>query len=77
MNDAVQALLLLSGPLGAAIVWWIKRGDDAKLRHRVDECEKDRAAMNEKLAATNEALAVERGRVNVLLDLVKKEANLG
>ncbi len=77
MNDAVQALLLLSGPLGAAIVWWFKRGDDAKLRARVDECEKDRTQMNIKLAASDDALARERGRVDVLVELLKKEVNLG
>lgn len=77
MNDLAQTLLLLSGPTGAAVVWWFKRKDDAKLRARVDECERDRAVMAVRLTASDEALARERGRVDVLVELLKKEANLG
>jgi hypothetical protein len=77
MNDLVQAVLLLSGPVGAAAVWWIKRGDDAKLRGRVDECERERAILSTRVAGLERDRAEQQGAIATLTDLLRKEINVG
>jgi hypothetical protein len=70
VNEIVQAILLLSGPAGAAVVWWLKRGDDSKLRGRVDECERERAVLRERVTNLE-------GSVSTLTALLKREINIG
>lgn len=77
MNDIAQAILLLSGPLGAAIIWWIKRSDDAKLRGRVDECERDRAELHAQVGNLSRELTEQRGCVNTLTAILGREINVG
>jgi hypothetical protein len=68
---AAAAAILIGTPVGAIGRWiW-------KLQKRVELCEQDRAVLRAELGITNRDLAVERGRVNVLTDLFKKEANIG
>lgn len=62
--------------VGGGAIGWLWR-QYSKLRDRVGKCEQDRAVLHEKLAAANEHLAVERGRVDVLVELLKKEVHLG
>jgi len=77
VNDLAQTLLLLSGPTGAAVVWWIKRADDAKLRARVDECERDRGELHAKLDNVNRELTEQRGCVKTLTAILGREINVG
>lgn len=76
MNELAQAILLLSGPAGAAIVWWLKRGDDAKLRGRVDECERDRANLRAELGHLERELTEQRGAVSTLTALLRREIHV-
>jgi uncharacterized protein YlxW (UPF0749 family) len=76
VNEIAQAVLLLSGPAGAAVVWWFKRRDDAKLRARVDECERDRASLNANVSALRTELTEQRGAVRTLTALLKREINI-
>lgn len=62
--------------IGGGAIGWLWR-QYSKLRDRVGKCEEDRAVLHEKLATANEHLAVERGRVDVLVVLLKKEVHLG
>lgn len=62
--------------IGGGAIGWLWR-QYSKLRDRIGKCEEGRAVLNEKLNAANEALAVERGRVDVLVELLKKEAHIG
>jgi hypothetical protein len=71
----VAALLLLLSPVGA--LWRYHAGKLTRLRDRVEACERERALLTERLGTTREQLAVERGRVDALTDLFKKEANIG
>lgn len=68
---AATTVAIVGGSIG-----WLWR-QYTKLRDRVAQCEKDCAVRDEKLATANEALAVERGRVDVLVELLKKEVHLG
>lgn len=84
MNDIAQTILLLSGPISAAVVWWIKRVDDArkriddaKLRGRVDECERDRAELHAQVSNLSRELTEQRGCVNTLTALLGREINVG
>ena len=77
VNDLAQALLLLSGPAGAAVIWWIKRADDAKLRGRVDECERDRAELHAQVGNLSRELTEQRGCVNTLTAILGREINVG
>jgi hypothetical protein len=69
VNEFAQALILCSGPVGTAIVWWVKRGDDIKLRRRVDECERERAVLLERVAALE-------GSIGILTGLLKREIHI-
>lgn len=62
--------------VGGGAIGWLWR-QYAKLRDRVGKCEEDRAVLHEKLTTANERLAVERGRVDVLVELLKREVHLG
>lgn len=69
MNEIAQVLVLCFGPVGTAIVWWLKRADDAKLRRRVDECERERAVLKERVS-------VMEGSIGTLTGLLKREINI-
>jgi hypothetical protein len=60
---------------GGALSWLFQQY--TKLRDRVANCETSCAVKDERIIQLLKEVAVERGRVNVLLKLVKKEANLG
>ena len=76
MNDFAQAILLLSGPAGAAVVWWLKRQDDRRLRARVDECERDRAALRADRRADRREIDELKGSVATLTALLRKEIHV-
>jgi hypothetical protein len=72
-----QVAIILSGPVGAGAVWWFKRRDDAKLRTRVDECERDRARLGAELVAAKERITTMEGSINTLTSILRKETNIG
>lgn len=77
VNDLAQAVLPFLGPFGIAAVWWFKRRDDARLRGRVDACEKDRAELHAKLDSVGRRLIEQEGCVKTLTAILGREINVG
>lgn len=63
------------GIFGVALVWLYTKVQNTHAEHR--RCEVKLAVLEEKFAKECEARAVERGRVDTLTELFKREANLG
>lgn len=79
MNSLLSAVLsdpkTWFGLVGAALLWLYAQIKRAHTAHR--KCEVDLAVLQERLVEANIDLAVERGRVDMLTDLFKREAHLG
>lgn len=63
--------VIIGTPLGIVIRWV------SRLQKRVEACEVDRVRLHTEMNTARRDLDVERGRVNALTDLFKREANIG
>ena len=83
LDPKVLTAILTAAGAGVAWCWgkyyaahMARKKEIEELQERCARCEQERAVLKERLTRTREELAVERGRVDALTDLFKKEANL-